>query len=78
MDSEERVEGLDFTYGDLSGELPATLGMMSHLRYLHASCNQFVGKWSRLSLFLGYQFFSDSGCRAAYLLECCSLFRRTR
>lgn len=43
MDNEERVLGLNMACKNLSGELPAGLGKISNLEYLHASSNLFTG-----------------------------------
>lgn len=43
MGSDERVDGIDCSMGNYSGGLPATLGKMSRLVYLHAGSNQFNG-----------------------------------
>lgn len=44
MNNQNRITGLDITNGNLLGELPATLGEMSYLEYLHATSNHFTGK----------------------------------
>lgn len=44
MDSDERVNGLDCSNRNLSGELPSTIFTMSRLLYLHAGSNQFTGR----------------------------------
>lgn len=44
LDSEDRILGLNVANRNLSGELPAALGEISNLEYLHATSNLFTGE----------------------------------
>lgn len=44
LDSEDRIMGLNVPHKNLSGELPAALGELSNLEYLHATSNLFTGE----------------------------------
>lgn len=44
VDSNGRITGLHIENRGISGELPTTLGDISHLEYLHATSNGFVGE----------------------------------
>lgn len=43
LDSEDRILGLNVAHRHLTGELPAALGDISNLEYLHATSNVFIG-----------------------------------
>eukprot|EP00903_Cladosiphon_okamuranus_P011957 g11230.t1 len=43
LDTEDRILGLNVANSNLSGELPAALGEISKLQYLHATSNLFTG-----------------------------------
>lgn len=44
LDTEDRILGLNVANRNLSGELPAALGEISKLEYLHATSNFFTGE----------------------------------
>ena len=43
LDNEDRILGLNVANRNLSGELPAALGEISNLEYIHAASNSFTG-----------------------------------
>lgn len=43
LDNEDRILGLNVANRNLSGELPAALGEISNLEYIHAASNLFTG-----------------------------------
>lgn len=49
FDAEDRILGLNVDNRNLSGELPAALGEISKLEYLHATSNLFTGEPAKLS-----------------------------
>lgn len=48
VDVNDRITGLNLANGNLSGELPDTLGKIACLEYLHATSNSLTGKPSIL------------------------------
>lgn len=59
LDTEERILGLNVASRNLSGELPAALGEISKLEYLHATSNLFSGEPVEIA-----SLFNSSECRA--------------